>query len=167
MDVILLMATTLDGKIARDSNQLVDWTGKADKSYFVEITRATGVMIMGSKTYDTIGRPLPNRLNIVMTRDKTRTSQEDNLVFTDQAPAQILKDLEARGYERVALIGGSLVNTLFATENLITEVHLTMVPRVFGTGLSLFSQEMDMRLLLDQTREIDKGHVLMIYKVIT
>ncbi len=33
MEVILLMAMTLDGKIARDSLELVDWTGKADKQY--------------------------------------------------------------------------------------------------------------------------------------
>lgn len=165
MDVILLMATTVDGMIARDSDQLVDWTGKADKQYFVQVTRAAGAMIMGSKTYDTIGRPLPGRLNIVMTRNKERVSHEENLVFTDQPPAEILKDLEAKGYDRVALIGGALVNSLFARENLITEVHLTLVPKLFGTGLSLFTHELDTTLELREYRELDRGHLLMIYDV--
>lgn len=165
MDVILLMATTLDGMIARDSSQLVDWTGKADKKYFVEVTRAAGAMIMGSKTYDTIGRPLPGRLNIVMTRNKSRVSHDDNLVFTDQAPAEILKDLEKKGYGQVALIGGAMVNSLFAKENLMTEVHLTLVPKLFGTGLSLFNNELNMALELREYRELDKGHLLMIYDV--
>jgi dihydrofolate reductase len=167
MDVILLMATTLDGMIARDSNQLVDWTGKADKQYFVKVTKAAGAMIMGSKTYDTIGRPLPGRLNIVMTRNKSRKSSEENLIYTDQAPADILRDLEARGYDQVALIGGALINSLFARENLITHVHLTLVPRLFGTGLSLFNNEMDMNLTFVESREIDKGHILLIYRVMS
>ena len=33
MEVILLMASTVDGLIARNSSQIVDWTGKADKKY--------------------------------------------------------------------------------------------------------------------------------------
>jgi dihydrofolate reductase len=166
MEVILLMATTLDGMIARDSSQFVDWSGKADKQYFVKITRDAGVMVMGSKTYDTIGRPLPGRLNIVMTRDQSRKSDADNLIFTDQPPADILKDLENRGYDKVALIGGAIVNSMFAKEDLITDVHLTLVPKIFGRGLSLFTDTLDMELALTEYRELDKGHLLMIYKVL-
>ena len=166
MEVILLMATTLDGMIARDSSQFVDWSGKADKQYFVKITRDAGAMIMGSKTYDTIGRPLPGRLNIVMTRDKSRKSDADNLIFTDQPPADILKDLEAKGYDKVALSGGAIVNSMFAKENLITDVHLTLVPKIFGQGLSLFTDTLDMELELTEYRELDKGHLLMIYRVL-
>jgi dihydrofolate reductase len=166
MEVILLMATTLDGKIARDSDQLVDWTGKADKKYFVKITREAGVMIMGSKTYDTIGKALPGRKNIVMTRDKSRMSSEDNLIFTDQPPSEILAGLEAEGFTQVALIGGAKINSLFAQENLITQIHLTLIPTLFGTGLSLFGQELNQSLALMEYREIAPGHLLMIYEVI-
>ena len=165
MDVILLIATTLDGMMARDSDQLVDWTGKADKKYFVQVTRSAGAMVMGSKTYDTIKRPLPGRLNIVMTRNKTRISQDKNLIFTDQSPSEILKDLQDRGYECVALIGGAVINSLFAREGLITEAHITIVPKLFGKGLSLFDHEIDMDLELKDFREIDKGHLLLIYRV--
>ncbi len=166
MDVIMLMATTLDGMIARDSSQMVDWSGKADKQYFVKVTKKAGAMIMGSRTYDTIGRPLPGRLNIVMTRDKTRISNDENLIFTDQPPAQILQDLEKRGYDQVALIGGAIINSMYARENLITQVHITLVPRLFGKGLSLFTDELDMSLVLGEYREIAKGHLLFIYEVI-
>ena len=167
MDVIMLMAATVDGKIARDDSELVDWTGKADKQYFVRVTREAGVMIMGSKTFDTIGRALPDRKNIVITRDKTRKSLADNLVFTDQAPVDILAGLEAEGHTQVALIGGAAVNSLFAAENLITHIHLTLVPKVFGAGLSLFNCGMDRELELQEFREIDNGHLLLIYKVIS
>lgn len=166
MDVIMLMAATVDGKIARDSSELVDWTGKADKKYFVQVTRRAGAMIMGSKTFDTIGRALPDRKNIVMTRNKNRKSDADNLIFTDQPPAEILAGLEREGYTEVTLIGGAGVNTLFARENLITHIHLTIVPILFGSGLSLFSHEMARDLMLEEYRDIGNGHLLLVYKVI-
>lgn len=167
MEVILLMASTVDGKIARDSGQAVDWTGKPDKKYFVKLTQKAGVMIMGSKTYDTIGKPLPDRLNIVMTRDKSRQSDQDNLIFTDLSPAKILEDLELKGYTSAALIGGATVNTLFARDNLITQVHLTLVPRLFGSGLSLFAPPLylDLGLTLESSQDIGDGHLLLIYHV--
>ena len=93
MNVILLMVMTMDGKIARSSMELVDWTGKEDKKYFVQITKDAGAMIMGSKTFDTFGYPLPDRKNIVMTRNKKRKSLDNNLIFTDNSPQKILQDL--------------------------------------------------------------------------
>lgn len=167
MEVILLVASTVDGKIAKDSSQFVNWTGKADKKYFVEQTRKAGVMIMGSKTYDTIGKPLPGRLNVVMTRDKSRQSDQDNLIFTDLSPAGILEDLELRGYTSAALVGGATINALFARDNLITQVHLTLVPRLFGSGLSIFAPplDLDLGLIFESSQDIGDGHVLLIYRV--
>ena len=165
MKVILLMAVTADGMIARDSMQRIDWTGKVDKKYFVHITRKSGAMIMGSKTFDTIGKILPGRKNIVMTRDKTRISRDENLIFASQTPGQIIKGLQAQGFESVALIGGSIVNTLFMKENLIDEIHVTIVPRFFGKGLSLFNETLDIRLELMDIEKIDKGHILLKYRV--
>jgi len=165
MKVILLMAVTADGMIARNSMQTIDWTGKADKKYFVQITRESGAMIMGSKTFDTIGKVLPGRKNIVMTRDKTRTSQDRDLIFTSQTPGQIVNDLKVQGFESIALIGGSVINTLFIKENLIDEIHVTIVPRLFGNGLSLFNESLDIRLELLDVMGIEKGHVLLRYAV--
>ena len=165
MKVILLMAVTADGMIARDSMQLVNWTGKSDKKYFVHITKKAGVIIMGSKTFDTIGKILPGRKNIVMTRDKTRISQDGDLIFTDQTPIEILKDLETKGFESAALIGGSVINTIFMKDNLIDEIHLTIVPRLFGKGLSLFKESIDTRMELIDVNKIDNNHVLLRYAV--
>ncbi|HKJ99090.1 MAG TPA: dihydrofolate reductase family protein [Desulfotignum sp.] len=165
MDVILLMAMTLDGKIARGHTELINWTGKQDKQCFIKVTRQAGVVVMGSRTFDTIGHPLPGRKNIVMTRNKTRKSDHSDLVFTDQTPQQILGDLKLQGFAQVALIGGSVVNSLFAKENLITWIYVTLVPVVFGQGLSLFHTDLDLSLEYIESREIGKGHLLLIYKV--
>ncbi len=47
MKVILLMAVSLDGLIARDQSHPVDWTEKKDKELFVEITKKADSIIMG------------------------------------------------------------------------------------------------------------------------
>ncbi len=159
------MAATADGIIARNSSQIIDWTGREDKKYFIHITKQAGVMIMGSKTFDMIGKVLPERKNIVMTRDKTRKSHDKNLIFTDTPPGLILQDLHAQGFQSAVLIGGSIVNTLFLKENLIDEIHVTIVPRLLGQGLSLFGESVDTKLKLINMGELGNGHVLLKYQV--
>lgn len=42
MHVILMVAITVDGKIARSADHYPDWTGKADKRFYVEVTKKAG-----------------------------------------------------------------------------------------------------------------------------
>ncbi len=160
------MATTLDGKIAKDADHFPDWTGKADKKLFVEMTKKAGVLIMGSKTYDTIGRPLPNRKNVILTRDKSRTSDQENLVFTSDLPADILNQLKEEGFPEAILAGGAQINTLFARENLIDELAITIAPEIFGSGIGLFASEIEMQLELLSHEKIDENTIFVRYKVL-
>ncbi|MFZ0242946.1 MAG: dihydrofolate reductase family protein [Desulfobacterales bacterium] len=166
MKVILLMALTVDGMIARDSDHFPDWTGREDKRLFKEITLEAGVLIMGSKTYDTIGRPLPGRKNVVLSRNKARVSQHEDLVFTDKPPGEVLADLEKQGFTAAVLAGGAQVNTLFARADLIDELYLTYVPQVFGTGLTLFCDSMSLPLALIDFKPLGTGQIFARYRVI-
>ena len=162
---ILLMAQTLDGKIAKFADHFPDWTGKADKQLFVRETRKAGAIIMGSKTYDTIGQPLPGRRNIVMTRNPERVSQYDNLIYTHLSPKAILSELEEDGFERVVLAGGGgLINSLFAKEGLIDEILVTITPMIFGTGIPMFEEGVGGELSLLRAIQIDKERVCLHYK---
>ena len=165
MKVVLVMAMTADGKISRNPLEPVDWTGREDKKAFVRITRDAGVVIMGACTFDTIGRPLPGRKNIVMTRDTARSSDSPDLVFTDRAPSKILETLENEETDTAALIGGSVVNTLFLKESLIDEIYVTVVPRLFGRGLSMFNEEFDRKMALVDLVRLDEDAVLLRYAV--
>lgn len=163
---ILLMAQTLDGKIAKHADHFPDWTGRADKQLFVRETRRAGVIIMGSKTFDTIGEPLPSRRNIVMTRNPDRVSQWDNLVYTNLAPPDILKGLEKEGYERVILAGGARINTLFAEAGLIDEILVTVTPLIFGQGIAMFEQGVVADLSLLRVTQIDPQRVCLHYRLL-
>ena len=73
--------------------------------------------------------------------------------------------LSSRGYASAALIGGETVNNLFAQSKLITDFMITIAPKVFGTGLSLFSCPVDMDLKLIAVRQLQSDHVMLHYRV--
>lgn len=166
MDVTVLMAMTLDGKIAKHVDHFPDWTPPEDKKFFSERTRKAGVVIMGSRTFNTLGKPLPGRLNVVMTRDASRTSPWTNLVFTSDSPRRILSWLESLGYTEAVVAGGALVNSLFAAEGLVHRLVVTVSPKIFGTGISLFSKEISMDLALEDVQRLGRDLVVLSYKVV-
>lgn len=166
MKTTLLMAITLDGKIGKDSDHFPDWTGKEDKKLFVEMTKKAGVLIMGSKTFDTIGRPLPERKNIIMTRNTSRVSEWENLIFSQDQPTKILQKLETEGFTEVILAGGAQINSLFAKANCIDEIVLTICPKIFGSGIGLFTEEVEMNLKLLDMKKISDDVLCLKYKVL-
>lgn len=166
MKLKLIMALTVDGKIGRDSDHFPDWTEPADKKLFMSVSKDAGVIIMGSKTFDTLKRPLPGRKHIVLTQNKENRSAGENVVFTNKKPADIVSDLAAEGYHAAVLAGGSRINYLFAKENLIDEILVTYSPKLFGTGLSLFSGSVFMDLELLEHRRIGENTLQVKYRVI-
>ncbi len=166
MKTTLLMAMTLDGKIGRSPDHFPDWTGAEDKRLFVTLSRKAGVMIMGSKTFDTIGRPLPGRKTVVMTRNPNRKSEWENLEFSQEDPARILARLEEEGYTEAILAGGALVNSLFAEADLIDRIIVTVSPKIFGYGLSLFTEEIAMELRLEAVERLGRDLVCLTYGVV-
>ena len=166
MKLILIMALTADGKIGRTSAHFPDWTEPSDKRLFMSISKDAGVIIMGSKTFDTLKKPLPGRKHIIMTQNKDRRSSGENLIFTCKKPADILSDLDTEGYDTAILAGGAQINYLFAKENLIDEILLTYSPKLFGTGISLFSNSVLMDLELLEHRRIGENTLQVKYRVI-
>lgn len=169
MKVILVMAMTADGYITKHTDGLVDWTSKEDKKHFSKITKDTGVVIYGRKTFSTFNKPLPGRLNIILTRtpqDYANRQEADLLEFTNQEPQILLDTLEQRGYKQVAIAGGSAVNKMFLSLNLIDEIYLTIEPKVFGSGKRLFDDlQKDINLELIDHSLLNKDSVLLHYKV--
>lgn len=64
------------------------------------------------------------------------------------------------------LAGGALVNALFAEENLIDEIVVTISPKIFGSGLSLFTEEISMELELREVERLNQNAVCLKYNVL-
>jgi dihydrofolate reductase len=164
--VVLMMAQSVDGIVAKHHRHFSDWTCSEDKKMFKQVTRKAGVLIMGARTYITIGKPLSGRLNIVYTRHPERYSSAKNLIFTQKSPKLLLADLAVQGFERVILTGGPTINSLFARERLIDEIMLTVSPKIFGRGLSLFAEPIDLDLELLDFKNLDLRTLFFHYRVL-
>lgn len=129
--------------VAMDDNQLIGkdnalpWHLPADLSYFKKTTTGKAVL-MGRKTYDSIGKPLPKRRNIILSR--TSNSSKNRETF-----GSIRLALDAcRDEEEVMVIGGMSIyeqfinpyvgdDDLFATETvpLIDRLYITQIEGEF------------------------------------
>lgn len=167
MKIIFFAAMTMNGKIAHTSDELVDWTSKEDKQFFREETKKCGVMVMGGATYRTIGRPLPGRLNVVMTRTPDMSKNQEGLLeFTDKRPVELLEELKQRGFETVAVTGGAQIFAQFLEAELCDELAITIEPKIFGRGVNLFADlTRDFSLELIETRTLNPHVVLLRYKI--
>ena len=87
--VFIIAAVSADGFIAKDSQHAALWTSKADKKRFIELTKRAGVVVMGSTTYKTLGRPLKERVNIVYSKNQSFEGAE----VTQDNPKDLIKKL--------------------------------------------------------------------------
>ena len=159
------MAATADGMIARNHSHFPNWTCSADKRMFKQLTQSAGVVIFGSRTYDTIGKPLPGRLNVIMTRHPERYRPEEDLLFFSDTPEALLELLAEKGHTEAILAGGAIINTLFIKPELVDEILLTISPKLFGQGMSLFSESLDLDLKLIDFRQLEKDTLILRYGV--
>ena len=121
MEIILIAAVSKDKVIGKQGG--IPWKIKEDLSFFKEKTLNSPI-IMGRATYNSIGRPLPNRLNIVMTRSVKNTEGVTEVASAEKAieAASINKDSS-----KVYIIGGENIYKEFlpiAHRMIITEVDL-------------------------------------------
>lgn len=163
MKTFLIAALSADGFLAKDDQHSpMNWTSKADKKRFVELTKRAGVVVMGSKTYKTIGRPLKDRVNIVYSKSQSFEGVE----ITQDRPIELLKKLEARGMKEVAICGGANIYTMFMKAQVVDTVYLTIEPTFFGKGVTLFSDDMLFKLnLVSAVTSEASGSLLLEYKV--
>ena len=121
MILSIVVAIAENSAIGKD-NQLL-WHLPADLKHFKQITSGHTI-IMGRKTYDSIGKPLPNRRNIVITRNEDLKIEGVEVVNAlDQALA-ICKDENAQ--QEVFIIGGAEIYkyALEKTDRIyLTRVH--------------------------------------------
>lgn len=119
MEVSLIAAHGKNREIGLNNNLL--WHIKEDFEWFKCHTRNKPV-IMGRKTYESIGRPLPHRINVVLSRNPD-FSPEPNVLVLPSVDAAIY---EFRKYREIMVLGGENVYKQFlpyANRLYLTEIH--------------------------------------------
>ncbi|WP_027339272.1 dihydrofolate reductase [Halonatronum saccharophilum] len=127
MNISMIVATDKGGVIGKGNK--MPWDIKGDLRYFKEVTTAHPI-IMGRKTYQSIGKALPGRKNFILTRDKS-VEIEGCIVFNSLDEAlDFIKSVD----DEVFIIGGAKIYSLFlpwANKLYITKIDHSFVGDTF------------------------------------
>ena len=159
----IVAALTADGFLAKDKNQVsTSWNSADDKKHFVELTKRAGVVVLGSTTFETFGKPLKDRVNIVYSRSKNYEGVE----MTNDEPEILLKKLEERSFSEVAICGGSSIYTKFLKAGVVDTLYITVEPILFGKGITLFNDDLEFKLELISEKHTPGGTIFKEYKIL-
>ena len=115
--------------VAMDKNRLIGkdndlpWRLPADLAYFKRVTMGHPI-VMGRKTYESIGRPLPGRENIIITRNTDFVAPGCKIIYTIE---DILK-LEAEDKEVFVIGGSEIFNEILSSAN---KLYITLIEDCF------------------------------------
>ena len=123
-EIVFVVAVAENGVIGRDN--ALPWRLKSDLQRLKKMTIGKPV-VMGRKTFASIGKPLPDRTNIVVTRD--RSFKADGIVVAaslDDARKLATEDALRRNVTEIMVLGGAEIFKQwmeFADRLEVTEVH--------------------------------------------
>jgi dihydrofolate reductase len=119
--MITLIAACSENLIIGNDNKLL-WHIPNDLKRFKSLTSGNPI-VMGGKTFDSIGKPLPNRTNIVLTRDKNKTYEGCKTYNNTES---ILNDYR---YHNLFIIGGGEIYKQFI--DVADKIELTLIDKHF------------------------------------
>ena len=123
MKIALIVAAARNGVIGGGNKML--WRVPEDFAHFKRTTLGH-VVVMGRKTYESMGRPLPRRTNIVITRQSAWHEEGAHRAASLQDALQLCKDAE-----KVWIIGGAQIYAQALALALADEVVATEIDADF------------------------------------
>ena len=113
----MIAAMAKDRVIGKDND--MPWHMPADLAHFKKVTMGKPV-IMGRKTFESIGRPLPGRKNIVITRNDAWQAEGVEVTTSPDLALQLVADAD-----EVMIIGGGNIYQQFLPK--AKSLHLTFI----------------------------------------
>ena len=120
-----IVARANNGVIGKD-NQLI-WHMPHDLKFFKETTSGHYVL-MGRKSYESMGKPLPNRLNVIITRNKDYAVEGALVVHSLEEALQLA---EQQQQQEVFILGGGEIYRQALEKKLVDRIYLTEIKDTF------------------------------------
>jgi len=153
MTINLIVAIDRNACIGFSGPHPIQWRQQEDMRHFKKLTE-NGVVIMGRNTYESLGRPLPNRVNIVISRNQV-----------DEIPgvrwANSLEDAIVQSHtffeksEKIFLIGGAFVYNEAIRKGYVDTIYCTEVDTEIEDGDAFVYFEPGWETTLVRTVESD------------
>ena len=156
MKVSLIVAVAENGVIGKD-NDLI-WHLPKDMRFFKETTTGHHV-IMGRKNFESIPerfRPLPNRTNVVITRQSDYQAEGCVVVNSLEAALEVAQH---NGDKEPFIIGGGQIYKLALDRNLVDKIYLTKVHQAFDGDTFFPKLSEEWQEIHREDYESDEKHV--------
>ncbi len=171
----VFIATSLDGFIARqdgDIGWLLQRDDPAEDHGYDAFIADKDVIVMGRGSYEkalTFDKWLYDRPVLVLSKQLAGTpvpeALKDKVQFSNSTPRETIENLAGQKARRVYVDGGQMVQS-FLRDGLITDMVITTVPVLIGSGRPLFgalSQDIDLKLI--SSRSFPSGLVQSTYRI--
>lgn len=123
MTITLVVAASVNNVIGKD-NQLL-WRLPNDMRYFKNVTWGMPV-VMGRKTFESLGKPLPGRKNIILTRQNDWNVEGTLAVKSFEDAVLLANEMDVK--ELMVIGGGEIFKMVFSKAD---RIHMTRVEAVF------------------------------------
>lgn len=171
----VFIATSLDGFIARENGD-IGWLLKHDQAGedhgYDDFIRDIDVIVMGRGTYEAVrsmGDWLYTRPVLVLSAQLAQQAVpfelNEKVRFSDKSPERAMAMLQSEGARRAYVDGGRIIQSFLAL-GMISDMVITTVPILLGTGRPLFGgDQRDVALAHKSTRSFPSGLVQSHYEV--
>ena len=149
MKISIIAAMGENNEIGKKNGLL--WNLPADLKHFKDLTSGH-IIVMGQKTFDSIGRPLPNRKNIVLTSKKNLKGEGMETVHSVEELDNLLKKISGPD-EEIFVIGGGQIYRLFMEK--ADKLYITHVNEKFPDADTFFPEILPI-VFLETSREEHK-----------
>ena len=116
-----------ENRVIGKDNQLI-WHMPHDLKFFKETTSGHYVL-MGRKSFESMGKPLPNRLNIIITRNEDYAAEGALVVHSLEEGLKLAKEQKQR---EVFILGGGEIYKLALEKKLVDRIYLTEIKATFN-----------------------------------
>ena len=119
----MVVAIGPKGELGKDNKLL--WHIPDDLKNFKKLTTGK-VVVMGRKTYESIGKPLPNRTNVVITRDESYKPEGVIVCHDPMMVFDVALELDENDDSELMVIGGADIFNIFMPYT--QRIYLSMIP---------------------------------------
>jgi dihydrofolate reductase len=169
--VILYIATSLDGYIAKPNDDLgflsiVEQDGQ-DYGY-ADFVKTVDTVIVGRKTYDKVismGFDFPHADKDAYIMTRTPRPNIGSIKFYSESLKSLVDRLKSESGKNIFCDGGAEIVNELLKDNLIDEFIISVIPVLVGNGTKLFKDgRPEQKLELVSVKSFDKGLIQMHYK---
>lgn len=142
--MITIIAAISNNNALGKNNDLI-WHLPADLKRFKEITSGHHIL-MGRNTFESIGKPLPNRTTIIITRNESYFKDGCLIASSLEEAIELAKE-----DEQIFIIGGAQVYKYAIENNIVDTLDITLVHHKFEADV--FFPEIDLKIWEEVSRE--------------